>query len=288
MSSNILNLFYSKLSHLRQGTIEVKRGDRVRTGDILGVCGNSGNSPYPHLHFQIQEMPYIGSKTLKHPITNYYAGTNSLEKKLTDSGIPEEGQFVSNIKVHPSLKKAFDLVPGRIFEFKMEEDDDADSVTWEVKIDGGLNRYLECRQTGSKAYFKNEPAMLHFLYFDGDRSSLLYKFYLSAYKVSFGFENGLVLHDRYPIHLIFNPNRIIAQDFTAPFYRYLDGVFTLSYPDRSPGLQSSELELNGTAKKLRFGKTIEEKSFSFWVDGGSLKEFQFSDEQHKVVATCVK
>lgn len=280
--------FYSKLSHLKKGSIEVKRGDKVRTGDILGVCGNSGNSPYPHLHFQIQETPYIGSKTLKHPLTNYYAGTNSSEKKLMDSGIPEEGQFVSNIQIHSSLKKAFDLVPGRILEFKMEEDDDEDSVVWEVKIDSVLNHYIECRQTGSKAYFKNEPAMLHFLYFDGDRSSLLYRFYLSAYKVSFGFESGLVLHDSYPLHLIFNSNRIVLQDFIAPFYRYLDGVFTLSYPDRSSGLQSSELELHGTAKKRRFGKTIEEMSFSFRVDGDGLQEFRFTDKHQKAVATCVK
>ena len=168
------------------------------------------------------------------------------------------------------------------------KEDDEDPVIWEVKIDGGLNRYIECRETGAKAYFKNEPAMLHFLYFDGDRSSLLYKFYLSAYKVSFGFESGLVLHDRYPIHLIFNPNRIIVQDFVAPFYRYLEGVFTLTYPKRNPALQSSEFELHGTAKKQRFGNTTEEMSFSFSVDGDGLREFRFSDKKQEVVATCVK
>ena len=279
--------FYTKLSHLKKGSSEVKRGDKVRTGDILGVCGNSGNSPYPHLHFQIQETPYVGSKTLKHPLTNYYADADSSEKKLTDSGIPEEGQFVSNIQIHPSLKKAFDLVPGRIFEFKMGKKNE-DSVIWEVKIDNDLNRFIECRKTGAKAYFKSEPAMLHLLYFEGDRSSLLYKFYLSAYKVSFGFENGLILHDSYPLHLIFNPNQIFLQDFIAPFYRYLEGVFALTYPHRSAGLQSSKLELHGAAEKHRFGKTIEKISFLFRVDRDGLKEFHFSDKNQKWVAKCVK
>jgi len=281
------DFFYTKLSHLKKGSLKVKRGDKVRTGDVLGVCGNSGNSPYPHLHFQIQETPYIGSKTLMHPLTNYYAGTDSSIKILMDSGIPEEGQFVSNIRIHSSLKKAFNLVPGRIFEFKIEEDD-KDSVMWEVKIDSGLNRYIECRKTGAKAYFQNEPAMLHFLYFDGDRSSLLYKFYLSAYKVSFGFENGLTLQDSYPLHLIFDPNRIVVQDFVAPFYRYLDGVFTLSYPVRSSDLQSTKLELSGTAEKRRFGKTTEDMSFLFRVDGDGLREFHFTNKKQKVVARCVK
>ena len=281
------DFFYSKLSHLKKGSIEVKPGDKVRTGDILGVCGNSGNSPYPHLHFQIQETPYIGSKTLKHPLANYYSSEGSTEKILVNSGIPEEDEIVTNIKTHSSLKKAFDMVPGRIVEFQMENSD-TESVIWEVKVDSSLNHYIECRQTGSKVYFKNEPAMHHFLYFDGDRSSLLYKFYLSAYKVSLGFENGLILHDTYPVHLVFNPNKIFIQDFIAPFHRYLNGVYTLNYPQQNTGIQSSELELHGTTEKRRFGKVISEMSFLFLVDGKGLREFHFTDRNQKWVAICVR
>jgi murein DD-endopeptidase MepM/ murein hydrolase activator NlpD len=32
-------------------------GDRVRTGDKLGLLGNSGNTTGPHLHFQISDRP---------------------------------------------------------------------------------------------------------------------------------------------------------------------------------------------------------------------------------------
>ena len=39
--------------HLQQGSITVRPGERVRTGDVLGRCGNSGNSTEPHVHVQV-------------------------------------------------------------------------------------------------------------------------------------------------------------------------------------------------------------------------------------------
>jgi hypothetical protein len=40
------------LCHLQRGSIVVRVGDRVRAGDAVGRCGNSGNSTEPHLHLQ--------------------------------------------------------------------------------------------------------------------------------------------------------------------------------------------------------------------------------------------
>jgi murein DD-endopeptidase MepM/ murein hydrolase activator NlpD len=52
---------YSVLAHLRMGSIRVRPGQRVRQGEALGQCGNSGNSSEPHLHFQLQEGPAFGT-----------------------------------------------------------------------------------------------------------------------------------------------------------------------------------------------------------------------------------
>jgi len=48
---------YPLYAHLRNGSIRVSPGDRVRTGDVLGMVGNSGSSIQPHLHFQVMESP---------------------------------------------------------------------------------------------------------------------------------------------------------------------------------------------------------------------------------------
>lgn len=43
---------YVLLAHLRAGSLRVTEGDRVRVGDPVAECGNSGNSTQPHVHVQ--------------------------------------------------------------------------------------------------------------------------------------------------------------------------------------------------------------------------------------------
>jgi murein DD-endopeptidase MepM/ murein hydrolase activator NlpD len=38
------------LAHMKQGSITVKAGETVHTGDPIGQVGNSGNTTEPHLH----------------------------------------------------------------------------------------------------------------------------------------------------------------------------------------------------------------------------------------------
>lgn len=47
---------YLLFAHFKQYSVAVKQGDKVRTGDLLGLCGNSGNSTEAHLHFHIQNV----------------------------------------------------------------------------------------------------------------------------------------------------------------------------------------------------------------------------------------
>ena len=48
---------YSVYAHLQPASIRVKIGDVVEQGAVVGLCGNSGNSSEPHLHFQMQDGP---------------------------------------------------------------------------------------------------------------------------------------------------------------------------------------------------------------------------------------
>ena len=44
-------------AHLKTGTVNVKPGDRLSTGQVLGSVGNTGNSSAPHLHFHVMSTP---------------------------------------------------------------------------------------------------------------------------------------------------------------------------------------------------------------------------------------
>jgi hypothetical protein len=50
---------HSLYAHLQPASIRVKVGAKVKRGQVLGLCGNSGNSSEPHLHFQLQDGPAI-------------------------------------------------------------------------------------------------------------------------------------------------------------------------------------------------------------------------------------
>jgi hypothetical protein len=54
------------LAHLREGSVAVRAGDRVASGDQVGRVGNSGNTSEPHLHIHAQRpapaaMPLSGA-----------------------------------------------------------------------------------------------------------------------------------------------------------------------------------------------------------------------------------
>jgi murein DD-endopeptidase MepM/ murein hydrolase activator NlpD len=46
---------YALYAHVRRGSLTVRTGDRVRAGETLGRCGDSGNSSEPHVHFQLMD-----------------------------------------------------------------------------------------------------------------------------------------------------------------------------------------------------------------------------------------
>ena len=48
---------YPLYAHLKKGSVCVRAGDIVRSGDPLGKVGNSGSSIQPHLHFQVMNTP---------------------------------------------------------------------------------------------------------------------------------------------------------------------------------------------------------------------------------------
>lgn len=76
---------YSMLAHFRQHSIDVQVGDTVKRGQVLGQCGNSGNSSEPHIHFQVMDQ------------ANWAAST-SLPVQFANHFSPIQGETM-----HPSL-----------------------------------------------------------------------------------------------------------------------------------------------------------------------------------------
>ncbi|MGE7691692.1 peptidoglycan DD-metalloendopeptidase family protein [Lysinibacillus sp. NPDC097214] len=48
---------FSMIAHFKKNSILVKSGDTVTEGQLIGKCGNSGNSSEAHIHFQVMDSP---------------------------------------------------------------------------------------------------------------------------------------------------------------------------------------------------------------------------------------
>ncbi|MBN8730735.1 MAG: M23 family metallopeptidase [Acidobacteria bacterium] len=63
---------FAVYAHLQPGSLRVKVGDRVKTGDALGLVGNSGMSTEPHLHFHVSDSLDLGGDGLPFAFDRFY------------------------------------------------------------------------------------------------------------------------------------------------------------------------------------------------------------------------
>ncbi len=56
---NTERMVFVLLCHLQRGSVRVAVGQSVGVGEVLGLCGNSGNSSRPHVHIHAQDRAQI-------------------------------------------------------------------------------------------------------------------------------------------------------------------------------------------------------------------------------------
>jgi len=78
----------SLINHLKQNSLKVKVGDTVKQGQVIAECGNSGQGPVPHIHYQLQRMAGV---PLPAQFNDYLA-----DGKPVSSGEPKRGQYVKS------------------------------------------------------------------------------------------------------------------------------------------------------------------------------------------------
>jgi murein DD-endopeptidase MepM/ murein hydrolase activator NlpD len=74
-----INNEYLFFAHFKQYTIKVAEGQKVKQGQLLGLCGNSGNSTEPHVHFHIQNVENM----------NVATGVKCYFDKIIVNGVPK-------------------------------------------------------------------------------------------------------------------------------------------------------------------------------------------------------
>ena len=280
-----LNNLFSQMSHLRPGTIRVNIGDFVRQGDIIAFCGNSGRSPEPHLHFQVQVTPLPGAKTISYPFSYFLLKTDN-GQQLRSFEIPSEGDLISNVSTDIHIKAAFDFQPGSILKFRYTNKKTTGKIiSWEVFTDTYNNKYLYCSETQSTAFFVNDGTMFYFTSFYGDQKSLLYYFYLTSYKVLLGFYENIELSDLFPLHII-RKNRISLwiHDFIAPFYQFINVHYSIRSVWADSPVNPGKLKFSSKISSSFFSSQREEGSGTISLANDHISEFSFESVNIRICA----
>lgn len=97
---------WALLAHLRQGSIVVRPGGRVEVGTYLGMVGNSGHSPIPHLYIQVQSSPELGAPTLPFRLANFLSAIDPERSPLqwNAANVPAHGAALAQVPPNPAVQ----------------------------------------------------------------------------------------------------------------------------------------------------------------------------------------
>jgi hypothetical protein len=276
---------YTKLCHIKKGSFKVSKGDFVKKGDIIAHCGNSGRSPQPHLHFQVQSTPFIGSKTLDYPLGHYIL-KNKESYELRSFSKPRVDDIVTPVERDLSLYKAFHFIPGQILAYTVYNAAGAEIKTyeWEVVVDIYNNTYIWCSATRSKIYFRFDDQILYFTAFEGKKNTLLYFFYLAFYKVLLGYYKNLVITDVFPVNTVRSPLLMLLQDFAAPFVMFMKTKFSLTYTDRTSDLSESSINMKSSVEASVAGFMTRKFEFETFIRHNRIEKFTITSRDKKLEA----
>lgn len=273
---------YTKLSHLKKNSFTVIKGAYVKKGEVVAHCGNSGRSPEPHLHFQVQSTPYIGSKTIPYPIA-YFSLHKDGGDFLQTFSTPAEGSFVSNIITNASLQHAFNFQPGYVLTVQANE---LEKEEWEVCTTIYNETYFYCKQHNSFAYFINNGTMFYFTNFFGNKKSLLYYFYLASYKVLLSSENKISTTDFFPINIYTKQPARWIQDLIAPFYIFLHLRYhSIVTPDQNT-LDSNKVSFSSKLTKETGWYKKEKMNATVMIQNKEVRSFEITYKNRKIKALC--
>lgn len=84
---------FTFFAHLQNGSLKVKKGDRVAVGQEIGRVGNSGDSFWPHLHFQVMSSAGFDCELFPPVFSRYtlFRGNKAIKMK---EGMPDSGDVV--------------------------------------------------------------------------------------------------------------------------------------------------------------------------------------------------
>lgn len=172
--------FYACICHLKQGSIKVKVEEEVKKGQVIAQCGNSGRSPYPHIHLQFQMIPKIGAPSLYFEFSNILL-LDEGKPIFLPKGILKEKSIVQNITYPVDFDRFFSYTLDKVWCYKFKVKDKGLKIReeielWKMDVDFYGNTFIVSSPKTTRLYFYLSEGLLSIRKLEGNPDTGLFLF----------------------------------------------------------------------------------------------------------------
>lgn len=188
--------FFVEISHLMQYSIGVNIGDYVKVNAVIAKCGNSGYSPEPHIHIQVQDIGVIGGFTREFAFSEYIQGNELIfNSKLA------KDDLVSAVVHDRSISSRLLFILDDQFLYDIYKDNEKIATEkFIVKMNSYGEFYFQ-DTSSNKLYFYNDLQQFYFYKYEGKESYLKNLFILLP-RIPFINKAGVFYVDYLPAYLV--------------------------------------------------------------------------------------
>jgi len=212
--------FFVEISHLMQYSVSVEVGSYIESNTIIAKCGNSGYSPEPHIHIQVQELGVLGGFTQSFCFSEYFQG-----EKLLFNALPQVGERVHAAVLDKSVSSRFIYILDDIFSYEIfEKGVKKGEVSFLVKMDEYGAFFFE-DEAKNRLFFYNDLKEFYFYNYEGGESHLKWLFILAP-RTPFVHTKGVTYSDYLPVYLLQSKFKQMAIELAATVKK---DVYKLEY-----------------------------------------------------------
>lgn len=244
--------FHVELSHFAKDSIKVSEGDWVEPGTMLGLCGNSGYSPQPHIHIQVQATSAVGAYTLPFSFTSYGVGD-----RFHANHLPEEKAVVEPLFPDKRLEVALSFILDQELRFQaLRHGTPEHTVELTVRMAPDGTFYFDSGK--GQLYFGKHEGTFYFYRVDGD-DPWLNAMLMALPRLPLSHRKGLEWEDVIPVSSAAGTLRRHMALFLGSFHHGLNRV---QYRGRFTGPSVVEGEITSRFLKVRGRTRVELDEFS--------------------------
>ncbi len=240
--------YYVEISHLMQNSILPKVGDYLQMGQIIAKCGNSGYSPQPHIHLQVQKYAILGSETIPFRFVDYIHNS-----KLHFYQLPKVSETIKAAVLDKSMQLLVTFILDDHFRYR---DQNGNEYSIQVKMNDTGEFYLY--DGNNSLYFYLDYKLFYFYAYQGDESYLKELFKIAPKIPLIG--DAVSYEDTLPIELRYGRIKSSFMEFVTTFnYRLYD---------KKASYKKERLQISSAYGKVTFNfhqkgfESIEGKNFT--------------------------